>query len=136
MPLAFAEDDAAAIPLHVVDADALAVAFQTLQETGRAWAQTQGFTAGLGQVLHVPDEKGSIAQVLVGYGTAGKRARGRFHMGAIAKSLPQGTYRIASGLQGRELEEAALAWLLAGYAFDQYRKPAKPIAMLAAPPGI
>lgn len=136
MPLAFANGTDAAIPIHVVDADDLDAALAKLSETGRAWAKTQGFAAGLGEILQVPTADGSIEQVLVGYGTAAKRARGRFHMGAVAKGLPQGTYQIASGLHGADLEEAALAWLLAGYAFDQYRKPAKPIATLAAPEGI
>lgn len=74
--------------------------------------------------------------MLVGYGTSQARARGRFHIGTVARQLPKGVYRIASGLTGPDLEEAALAWLLAGYQFDRYRKPAEPIAGLVAPDGI
>ncbi len=87
----------------------------------------------LGQVLCLPDAKGGIARVLVGYGTAARRARDRFHMGAAARKLPEGTYEIASGLSGDDLEEAALAWLLAGYSYDRYIKPSKPVARLVAP---
>ncbi len=133
MPLAFAEYTEAAIPIRVVEADGLDDALNRLSDQGRAWATAQGFAAKLGETLTLPDADGTIAEVLVGYGTAAQRARSRFHMGAVAKALPQGIYQIVSGLQGADLEEAALAWLLAGYTFDQYVKPATPIAQLVAP---
>ena len=133
MPLAFAEPTDAAIPIHVVAADAVDAALARLTTEGRAWAQAQGFAGALGQVLTLPDAQGDIAQVLVGYGTPAKRARDRFHMGAVARKLPEGTYQIASGLKGDALDEAALAWLLAGYSYDRYVKPSSPIAGLVAP---
>ena len=133
MPLAFAEPIDTAVPIHVVEADALDEGLARLDDAGRAWADVQGFKAALGQVLCVPDTAGGIAQVLVGYGTSEKRARGRFHMGAVARKLPKGTYDIISGLTGADLDEAALAWLLAGYSYDRYVKPAGAIAGLMAP---
>ena len=136
MPLAFATDDTAAIPVHVLHADQAPGFIAALPDPARAWAGHQGFTGALGQALVLPDALGGIAQVLVGYGTSQARARGRFHIGTVARQLPKGVYRIASGLTGPDLEEAALAWLLAGYQFDRYRKPAEPIAGLVAPDGI
>ncbi|MFQ1699355.1 leucyl aminopeptidase family protein [Loktanella agnita] len=136
MTLAFAVDAGAAIPLYVISEDDLDQALADLPDQARPWAKSQGFTGALGQALTVPDANGGIACALAGYGTAKKRARGRFHLGQTAKALPQGVYRIAGGLEGRALEEAALAWLLAGYAFDRYRKPAPAIAALVAPEGI
>ena len=133
MPLVFAEPVDNAIPIHVVDKDDLDGALAKLDDAGRAWAEAQEFKANLGQVLALPDATGAIAQVLVGYGTAEKRARGRFHMGAVARSLPKGTYDIVSGLSGTALDEAALAWLLAEYSYDRYVKPTPPIAGLMAP---
>ncbi|EBA12039.1 leucyl aminopeptidase family protein [Roseobacter sp. CCS2] len=133
MPLAFAEPTDAAIPLHVVAGDAVDAALARLTAEGRAWAKAQGFSGALGQILTVPDAQGDLAQVLVGFGTPDKRARNRFHMGAVARKLPEGTYEIASGLKGDDLEEAALAWLLAGYSYDRYVKPSDLIAGLAAP---
>ena len=133
MPLAFAEPIDTAVPIHVVEADALDEGLARLDDAGRAWVDVQGFKAALGQVLCVPDTAGGIAQVLVGYGTSEKRARGRFHMGAVARKLPKGTYDIISGLTGADLDEAALAWLLAGYSYDRYVKPAGAIAGLMAP---
>ena len=136
MPLAFAPATETAIPLHVVAADDLEKTLGDLPAADKAWAEAQGFKADLGQYVVLPGKKGAIAQVLVGYGTAQKRARGRFHLGGVAAKLPKGTYRIASGLTGPALEESALAWLLAGYSFDRYRKPAPAIAGLVAPDGV
>ena len=136
MTLAFAADAAAATPLHVIDADDLSQALDGLTAPHRAWAEAQGFAAELGQIVTLPGDDGAIAQVLVGHGTGKQRARGRFHLGAVAAKLPKGSYRIASGLQGGALEEAALAWLLAGYSFDRYRKPSNGIAGLVAPDGV
>ncbi|WP_342078045.1 leucyl aminopeptidase family protein [Yoonia sp. SS1-5] len=133
MPLAFATDTDAAIPIHVIDADK---ADSAIPAAAKAWAATHGFKGGLGKVLTVPGADGQIAMALVGYGTAAKRARGRFHMGTAAARLPKGVYRIAAGLNDADLEEAALAWLLAGYSFDRYRKPKDPIAALVPPEGI
>ena len=136
MPLAFAETAETATPLHVVSTDAVDDALTKLSPQGRAWAEAQGFAGSLGQILILPDTKGGLEQVLVGYGTAEKRARDRFHMGAVARKLPEGTYEIASGLSEDDLDEAALAWLLAGYSYDRYTKPASPIAELVAPEGV
>jgi len=136
MPLAFAEPTDAAIPVHIVDANDIDDALGALSAEGQAWAAAQGFAASLGQVLCLPDAQGGLSQVLVGYGTEAARARGRFHMGPVARKLPAGTYAIASGLDGAALNEAALAWLLAGYAYDRYVKPATPIADLLPPAGV
>ncbi len=136
MTLAFADRTEAAIPIHVVAGDGLEQALSKLTPAHQAWAAAQGFQAGLGQILSLPDSDGAVSAILVGYGTADKRARGRFHMGAVAAKLPQGDYTIEGGLDGTDLEEAALAWLLAGYSFDRYSGPSTEIAALVAPDGI
>ncbi|WP_400085626.1 leucyl aminopeptidase family protein [Yoonia sp. R78084] len=133
MPLAFADPTDAAIPVDVIESDDVDAALEGLSAEARAWAKAQEFNGSLGQVLCLPDAKGGIARVLVGYGTAARRARDRFHIGAAAQKLPAGTYEIASGLRGDAMEEAALAWLLAGYSYDRYTKPSKPAARLVAP---
>jgi leucyl aminopeptidase len=132
MSLMFAPADAESIPLHVIPSDNL----DAIPAEARAWADATGFTGSLGKTVVVPDDAGAISMALVGYGTAKTRARGRFQVSAAARSLPVATYHIASGLSGLALEEAALGWLLAGYSFDRYVKPAKPVAQLKAPEGI
>ena len=96
------------------------------------WVKANQFDASLGQVLIIPDNNGSIASVLVGWGTKSKRSRGRFHMGAIALKLPKGTYEILSGLSGKDLENAHLAWILSTYCFDRYKKKSVLSAKLKA----
>ena len=136
MPLAFAEPSENAIPVHVVSADDWTDFSADLSDKARAWADAQGFCGALGQVLSMPAPDGAVAKVLVGYGTAAKRARGRFHMGAVAAKLPAATYAIVSGLDGDALSEAALAWLLAGYSYDRFSGPSDPKAALVAPQGV
>ena len=132
MSLTFAPVDAESIPLYVISSDNL----DAIPAEARAWAETNGFVGTLGKTLVVPGSDGAIAQALVGYGTAKKRARGRFQVSAAARSLPVATYHFAGGLEELALEEAALGWLLSGYHFDRYVADAKPIAQLKAPAGI
>jgi leucyl aminopeptidase len=137
MPLAFAAPNPAAIAVHVVTPDQAAARIADLPPAAQAWAAIHGFSGALGQVLPVPAADGQIAQVLAGYGTQAQRARGRFHLAAVARALPAGDYQIASGLAGAELEEAALGWLLTGYHFDRYRSAAPAsCAALVAPLGV
>jgi leucyl aminopeptidase len=136
MTLAFANPTDTAIPIHVVSSDGVEAALSALPAMHQAWATAQGFQAKLGQVMALPESDGRVSAVMVGYGAAAQRARGRFHMGAVAAKLPQGVYTIASGLDGADLEEAALAWLFASYSYDRYSGPSTPIAELVAPAGV
>ena len=116
----FAKKSDTAIPIHIVETDKLMSISAKLNIED--WVKANQFDASLGQVLIIPDNNGSIASVLVGWGTKSKRSRGRFHMGAIALKLPKGTYEILSGLSGKDLENAHLAWILSTYCFDKYKK--------------
>jgi len=132
MPLAFAAADTPSVDLYIIGPEDLA----QLPKPARAWAQTNGFTGALGQVLTVPDAKGALDCAVIGYGTAATRARGRFFVGAAARKLPVHIYRIVTDLPVAALEEAALGWLLESYRFDRYVRPAADPAMLVAPVGI
>ncbi len=121
-----------AIPLHIIDADQL----EAIPVAARSWAETNAFTASLGSTLLIPGNGGVAIMGLIGQGTAAARRRSRFHIGASAKKLPEGTYEIASGLQGDALEEAALGWLFAGYTFDRYKSKPQMGARLICPAGL
>ena len=131
MTLAFADPAATAIDIFVIPADDL----DQVPAHAQSWATANAFTGQLGCCLVVPAPDGSISCVLIGFGTADARARGRFHVGGAARKLPQGVYRIASKLPVADLEEAALGWLLETYRFDSYVSPAAPAATLIAPDG-
>lgn len=126
----FAKKSDTAIPIHIVETDKLISISAKLNIED--WVKANQFDASLGQVLIIPDNNGSIASVLVGWGTKSKRSRGRFHMGAIALKLPKGTYEILSGLSGKDLENAHLAWILSTYCFDRYKKKSVLSAKLKA----
>ena len=126
----FAKKFDTAIPIHIVETDKLMSISAKLNIED--WVKANQFDASLGQVLIIPDNNGSIASVLVGWGTKSKRSRGRFHMGAIALKLPKGTYEILSGLSGKDLENAHLAWILSTYCFDRYKKKSVLSAKLKA----
>jgi len=135
MTLTFAPTDAEAIPLHVIEQTALSDWLAAQPDTVAKWVDASGFTAGLGTHLVVPDGQGGIALALAGYADAARRARGRFHLAAVAANLPEGAYRF-EGLPPDRAEEEALGWLLSGYAFDRYKDQKTPQAQLIAPDGV
>ncbi|MCE8442325.1 leucyl aminopeptidase family protein, partial [Rhodovulum sulfidophilum] len=86
----FADPAAPSRPLFVVDE----AAFETWR-SGRpaaeaAWLEATGFAAGLGELQLLPGPDGSVAGAVAGHGTAAARARGRFHLAAMAGRLPEG----------------------------------------------
>ena len=135
-PNRFATDPSAAIEIHVLEADALEGWLATQKEADRNWVNAAGFDAGLGKFLILPGENGNVRKILVGWGSPKARLRDRWHFGILAAELPAGTYKIASGLEGPELRDAALAWLLAGYRFDRYKTEPYRETMLCAPEGV
>ncbi len=135
MPLTFAPPSSEALPLHVIEADALETWLKTQPDPVCDCRRNTGFTASLGSTALVPDPQGTVIMALAGYGTPGARARGRFHLAAAANTLlPAGADDC--GLDPTRAEEEALGWLLSGYVFDRYKdqKPAK--ARLIAPEGV
>lgn len=136
MPLNFVSDDATTRPLHLIEAGALEAWLGGQPPRVSAWVKGAGFEAKLGQALAIPGEDGSIAAAVAGYGDAGKRARGRFHLAAAAEKLPAGQYRLVSDLTGDGLAAEALGWLLGQYAFDRYAKANGVKARLVAPVGV
>ncbi len=130
--LTFATDTEGAIPVHVIEDSALDDWLGAQPGRVRSWVAASGFKASLGTSLLVPGEDGTLMMALAGYGARGPRARGRFHLAAVATALPAGTYRI-DGLDAGRAEEEALGWLLAGYAFDRYRDQPVAAARLVAP---
>ena len=136
MTLKFAPADAPSLPLHVVPEGGLDAVLAGCSGAQKRWIEASGFTPRLGKVLVVPGDDGAPAMALVGWGDKQARARGRFHLAAARAQLPAGAWHLVGPLAGRDLDEAALGWLLAGYRFDRYRDAAAPEAMLKAPAGV
>lgn len=136
MPLTFSTDADAALPLYVVEADALEAWLTDQEATVGTWVRAAGFKAALGETLLVPDANGAPVMALAGYGSAASRARGRFALAAVAAKLPEGCYKLSGDLSAVSLEEEALGWLLAGYVFDRYATSSGASARLVAPKGV
>ena len=136
MSLCFASDASDAIDLHVVSQDEAPEWLDQLPPATAAWARASGFTGSIGQVLSLPATGEYPALAAAGYGSAVTRARGRFALAAAASKLPEGTYRLASGLDAAQLEVESLGWLLAAYRFDRYKSATPMGAKLLAPDGV
>ncbi|QPM91774.1 leucyl aminopeptidase family protein [Pseudooceanicola algae] len=134
--LTFASDTSAGLPLHVIESSALEGFLEGQDAAAVTWIRASGFAGALSQSCLVPGPDGAPAMALVGYGDAGKRARGRFWLAAAAGALPAGTYRIASGLPAEAAEIESLGWLLSGYRFSRYRDQGRFGAELVAPDGV
>ncbi len=132
----FAKPDSPAIPLHVIALDGLDAWLKTQDDSVRSWVEANGFKGARKQALMVPGAEGKPVMALAGYGNAGQRARRRFLLAGAAQNLPAGTYRIASGLDGQELENEVFGWLINGYSFDRYREPKDEVRRLVAPEGV
>ena len=110
------------IPITLVPADKAGSIGEEHGQIAANWAETNGFTGKLGQVLRLPDERGGLDRVLLGWGDAAARRRDRFHLGDFARSAPNGTYRLETELDDDDAHVAALGWLLGRYRFDKYKK--------------
>jgi len=132
----FQESDPDAIPLFAVNAEDVEARLATLPPQEAAWLRANGFRGLAGDMVAMPDPEGGVRAAWAGLGNEGQRARGRFLLAEVAHRLPAATYRLETELSGPELDEAALALLLAGYRFDRY-KEAKPLqAAFVAPHGL
>ncbi len=136
MTLSFAPATDTAISLHVISKPDLDDWLQQQPDVVRSWVGSNGFTGALGQVLLVPGKDHTPDMALAGYGTDAGRARKRFPLAAAAEALPEGTYRIASGLPDDVLDVECLGWLMTGYRFDRYKAQTPSKARLVAPKGV
>lgn len=124
----------AAVPVQCVSKAGLSELLDGLAPLARRFAQAQGFAASPGQHVLLPDEAGAIAAVLLGVEATDARRRDPFAPGRLAALLPAGDYVLSGEIGDPGL--AALGWLLQGYRFERYRKPAPATARLVLPEGI
>jgi leucyl aminopeptidase len=108
------------IPILLVESDALKDLISGLPGAQAAWVGANGFRARLGTALALPAGDGSVARVLVGWGTSSERRRERLHLGTFARSAPAGSYRLEGDLDRGEAEQAAMGWMLGRYRFGRY----------------
>jgi leucyl aminopeptidase len=122
-----------AVPVDAIRVDDLDRCLAALDERQRRLAAAQGFEAEAGRHILLPDGDGNISRVLFGLGRPDGPDAEPLLFGKLATALPKGTYRLAEGVDRPDL--AALAFVLASYRFDRYRKPKKDGARLVVPHG-
>lgn len=132
--LTFADPATPAIPLTLVDPDALPALLDSLGPLA-TYARAMAFAAKPGETLALPDTTGAIAHALVGTGTPAARARTRFATAAAASRLPPGTYRLTPTAP-EDAHDLALGWLLESYRFTRYRAAEPPRAHLVCPDNV
>ena len=135
MTLTFSADSGDAKPLYLVAKDGLDAWLAGQPDAVRDWVTAAGFKASAGAVVLLPEGAG-VGGAVGGLGSAKDRLRQRFVAAGLRGKLPEGVWRYETDLEGEELAEAALGWLLAGYRFDRFAEAPAPKAMLVAPDGI
>ena len=113
--------DTTPIPIRLLASDQLDELLAELSATQAEWVRANGFRAQLGTMLALPGKGGSVARVLIGWGTDAQRRRERLNLGTFARNAPAGNYRLAGNLDPHEAAQAALGWMLGRYRFDRYK---------------
>ena len=121
-------DVASAIPIYGVTAATLEAALATFGPTAEAYALACAFKGDIGQVLLAPAQSGALAGVLIGVEPDDAPHHDPFLAGKLATALPAGRYRLADGFRDPHL--ATLAFELASYRFERFRKIDKAQPML------
>ena len=122
------------MPIHAVTADKWETWAGTQPARVRTWMTAVNFKGEAGNVAVIAGEDGAIAMVALGLG----RGDDPWVTGNLAKSLPKGSYRLASvtGVAGEFPTWAALGWALGGYTFSRYKSdPVSQRAALVWPEG-
>jgi len=122
-----------AIPIHLLTKAGVGAWIDEQPELVRGWAQANAFGNGGGATLMCPGEDGSLSCVAH---VMSASDRSRFTVAGLRSKLPDGVYRFVHDLDQDALAEAALGWLLAGYAFGRYKDKADVGAALVSPDGI
>jgi len=106
-----------ATPVHLVDKATFEDWAKSRPAEDRALLKAHRFDGKSGQSFVILPRGGDEFEVVSAVADASKLSP--WCLARLGESLPEGTYRLASGEPG----PAALGWLLAQHRFDGYRKP-------------
>jgi len=127
-------EPADAIPIHLVTAETWPDIGAALAPSAAAYAAACDFAPEPGRTLLLPAADGAISGVL--FGVEGQQASftDPFLCGKLATTLPARVYRFANSPRNSAM--ATLAWGLAAYKFNRYKKNAAKGAQLCPPDGV
>ncbi|HEX4481227.1 MAG TPA: leucyl aminopeptidase family protein [Rudaea sp.] len=90
------------------------------------WLKAMNFRGAHGQSAVIPDDKGTIAAVLVGVGDRNDR----YVLSSLPMTLPAGLYRLADDSVPLDPQLAAYSWGVGAYRFTRYKKAPREAATL------
>ena len=117
-----AKDGSNAKPLVALNVENLEPWLAKQSDVTRAWIETTGFKARIGQTCLIQAADGSLEVALAGLGDAAAQKRGRFGLAVALPKLPKGDYVLECEDTGFALDEHVLGWFLSQYSFDRYAK--------------
>ncbi len=121
-----------AVPITFVTSESWPDIKAALPAAAAHFAASLKFEPAPGQSLIIPDAEGGLGRVLFGLEGESARHHDPFLPGKLVAALPAGTYRFANA--PRDTALAVLAWALASYRFDRYKRKKHDLPRLA-PPG-
>jgi leucyl aminopeptidase len=109
-----------ATPIHAVTTDRYETWLSSQSQRVRNWFNELRFKPDSGKYTLVPADDGAVATVVLGLGDGDDP----WSTGDLARSLPEGTYRLAEiHAPSQNLPTwAALAWALGAYRFARYKQ--------------
>ncbi len=121
-----------AVSLYVVETSNFSEWSDTQSKGAQNWMASSGFGAKAGQAILIPDSEGSPASAVFGVSNLDDV----WALGDAGRKLPAGTYTIRTALSKTQATNAAVAWALGAYSFDQYKtKGGSKAAQLIWPKG-
>jgi len=121
MPNCLIDSIDAAVPVHAVSPDGYGAWLDAQDARTQAWISSAGFTGQGGQTLALPGSGGELEGLV--YVIGGDDGRGGpWGWAALYGGLPKGgAFYFAEELNAEQVNDAALGFALASYAFDRYR---------------
>lgn len=123
-----------AVPIFFAAAESWPKVKSGLPAAAAAYASACAYEPTPGRILIVPTGKGELGGVLCGLEPKAAQSRDPFLPGRLVAALPQGVYRFANSPHDAAL--ATLAWQLASYRFDRYKKDKRELPRLCPPQGV
>jgi leucyl aminopeptidase len=121
-----------AVSLYVVETSNFSEWSDTQSKLAQNWMASSGFVAKAGQAILIPDSEGAAASAVFGVSNLDDV----WALGDAGRKLPAGTYTIRTALSKTQATNAAVAWALGAYSFDQYKtKGGSKAAQLIWPKG-